>query len=655
MPYLTKSKFKLAAECPTKLYYNEHPEYANQKSGDEFLMALAEGGYQVAELAKCYYREQNPVDLKYLPNEAALRKTNELLSKDNIVIFEAAIKYKNLFVRVDILVKQNNSIRLIEVKSKSIDPKQKNVIMGKRGGLTADWKPYLYDIAFQKHVLLKALPENTITAYLMLIDKSSSCPTDGLNQKFRIKKDKNGRVEIIVSDDISDEDLSEKIMTQVNVDYEIDHVFGKERFYNGNGFYELVDLISDAHIKNERIKPQLGKWCKECEFYISKYEGRASQKSGFKDCWSEMAGFKESDFDEPTILDVWDLRKKDELISHGIYKMSQIDEENIDPNPDNRPGLSRTERQWLQIEKVKNNDNNYEIRMDELSDEMNQWTYPFHFIDFETTRVPIPFNKGHGPNRGIAFQFSHHILYENGTVEHAGEYINTRVGHHPNIDFIRELVKQLNNDSGTIFRYSNHENTFLNEIYNELKNSNQDIADKTELLEFIKSISKSKNDSVEKWHGDRCMVDLWELVKRYYYDPLTNGSNSIKHVFPAILHRSEFLQKKYGKPIYGAKDGIVSLNFQNMQWLQFNGNDILDPYTLLPPIFPESNLTEEDLERLLDAEHLKNGSGAMIAYARMQFSEMSDTERKAITEALKKYCELDTLAMVMIVEAFQHL
>ena len=41
-----------------------------------------------------------------------------------------------------------------------------------------------------------------------------------------------------------------------------------------------------------------------------------------------------------------------------------------------------------------------------------------------------------------------------------------------------------------------------------------------------------------------------------------------------------------------------------------------------------------------------------MAYARMQFDEMSDFERKELAEALLRYCELDTLAMVMIYEYF---
>ena len=50
--YLTKSRFKLAIECPTKLYYTGKKEYANNILDNPFLEALAEGGFQVGELAK---------------------------------------------------------------------------------------------------------------------------------------------------------------------------------------------------------------------------------------------------------------------------------------------------------------------------------------------------------------------------------------------------------------------------------------------------------------------------------------------------------------------------------------------------------------------------------------------------------------------------
>ena len=53
------------------------------------------------------------------------------------------------------------------------------------------------------------------------------------------------------------------------------------------------------------------------------------------------------------------------------------------------------------------------------------------------------------------------------------------------------------------------------------------------------------------------------------------------------------------------------------------------------------------------SNELKDGGAAMTAYARMQFEEMSDYERNELTDSLLKYCELDTMAMVMIYEAWR--
>jgi len=52
MHYLTKSRFKLALECTTKLYYNDNKQYANKAFEDNFLKELATGGFQVGALAQ---------------------------------------------------------------------------------------------------------------------------------------------------------------------------------------------------------------------------------------------------------------------------------------------------------------------------------------------------------------------------------------------------------------------------------------------------------------------------------------------------------------------------------------------------------------------------------------------------------------------------
>jgi hypothetical protein len=149
------------------------------------------------------------------------------------------------------------------------------------------------------------------------------------------------------------------------------------------------------------------------------------------------------------------------------------------------------------------------------------------------------------------------------------------------------------------------------------------------------------------------MVDLLELVLRYFWHPRMGGSNSIKVVLPAILECSQFLQGKYGKPIYGSPKGISSINYENRQWVVPDENKKpKDPYKLLDKIFEDHG--RDELDRIYSEEELADGGAAMMAYAKMQFTEMSEEEFQAINQALLRYCELDTLAMAMLFEGWTH-
>ena len=640
--YLTKSRFKLAMECPTKLYYTGKDEYINQNIDDSFLLALAEGGFQVGELAKHYFADG--YDIETLDYDEALKETNELLLKDKVIIYEAAISYEKFFIRTDILVKDGRNIQLIEVKAKSADD------FYNKSGIKSEWKPYLYDVAFQKYVVCKAFPDYKVTAYLMLADKNAKCPTDGLNQKFRIIEE-NGRKKIKVSKELSEGDLSQPILCKINADDACRMIYSNDYDYQNNtlSFTELINTFAENYRKDLKIKSAISKTCKGCEFIATEDEIKAGYKSGFHECWKEMLGWEDKDFEAGTIFDIWDFRSADKLISEGRIKLTEITEDDIIVKPSDKLGISRTQRQLLQINKMQNNDTTYWIDKDNLSLEMDTWTYPLHFIDFETSMAAIPFNKGRRPYEGIAFQFSHHIVRENGDIEHRGQYLNTEPGVFPNYEFVRKLKTDLEQDEGTIFRYAAHENSYLNMIYRQLNEDKNDISDRKELCKFIRSITKSVNGCSEGWEGLRSMVDMCELVKRYYYDPAMKGSNSIKAVLPAILNSSKFLQDKYSKPIYGTKN-IPSLNYNNWTWIKYEENMVTDPYKLLPKMFED--VSEKDYI-LLNNDQVRDGGAAMTAYAMLQFTEMSDYERNEIKKALLKYCELDTLAMVMIYEGWK--
>lgn len=664
--YLTKSRFKLARECTTKLFYTgKDDEYANQNLEDTFLAELAEGGFQVGELAKCYYPGGHEITTRKA--QEALRQTNELLQLDSVVIFEAALCYKNLFCHADILVKENDFIQLIEVKAKSFNSSDTDIFVGGKGDIKSGWRSYLEDVAFQKYVISNALPGYTVNAYLMMADKDSLCPTNGLNQKFKVRTNEKGRKEVVISPPVNDEDLAVKILGKVCVNEYCDMLINNESFeVDGNTFTfaGLTDYYADIYARDEKVKTPPFPKCGSCEFRASANEKNSGLKSGFEECWQEQLHWEDADFLEPTVLDIWNFRGKEGLMSAGIIKMADVPDDAITLKSNGSSGISNSERQLLQIHKVKDKDNSYWLDKKGLVREMENWNYPLHFIDFETSKAAIPFNKGRRPYEDIAFQFSHHVIIDKaGRVEHRGEYINATPGFFPNYEFVRRLKEELDKDSGSVFRYAEHENTILNAIHRQLEKDSAIVPDYRELQIFIESITHLGPKGKRVRQGARDMIDLRELVVRYYYDPATGGKNSIKQVLPTILNSSDYLQKKYSAPIYGAEGGIKSLNYSNWKWIEYDENGaVKDPYQLLPSMFEDlETLTPEERAILdsgslfSDTDELHDGGAALTAYGKLQFEEMSDYERREITAALKKYCELDTLAMVMIVEGWREM
>ena len=317
--------------------------------------------------------------------------------------------------------------------------------------------------------------------------------------------------------------------------------------------------------------------------------------------------------------------------------------------------MSTNDRQWLQVEMRCENKEKSWFDAEGMATEMSKWTFPLHFIDFETSRVAIPFNKGKRPYEGIAFQFSHHTVDEKGLVKHAGEFINAEPGVFPNYEFIRALKKELETDNGTIFRYADHENSFLVEIWRQLNSeSDEAVPDKQELMDFIQTISHSSEDSATRWIGQRDMVDMLKLVKNYFYHISMKGSNSIKVVLPAVLEASAFVKDKYSQPVYGIPGGIESLNFSEQVWYRTDDQGkVINPYKLLEPVFED--MPDDETEDFSVDDTIASGGAAMTAYARMQFTQMTHVEREHARKALLRYCELDTLAMVMIYEYWKDL
>ncbi|MBY0554869.1 DUF2779 domain-containing protein [bacterium] len=647
--YLTKSVFKIGLECPRKLFYHNKPEeYLNDKTEDPFLAALARGGYQVGALATLKY--PSGIEIKTHKHADAISETAQNLKNANSILFEAAFSSDPLFVRSDIAIKADNMLRIIEVKSKSTDsdddgdefisPKFSKPGLPK---LYAKWIPYIYDLAFQVLVARLNYPDLKVSASLMLLDKSQICTEDGLHQMFRIKKLDDGK-QVVLTKKPDQNFKGFGILKEIDLTALVDEIIdGKEtsEFHISGNLTERASKLSEIYIKNQKfpISQVTGTHCKKCEF-------RGSSdvlKSGFDECWIEFANIQAAS-SKVMSFDLWNYKGSEKALDNKKYLLSDLDEEDL-----GKPGPT-SERQLLQIEQHKSGSKIPFLDLRGLSAEIDSWKWPLHFIDFETCTPAIPFMKGFSPYSELAFQFSHHIMEKDGSVRHAGEFIDLQPGSFPTFNFLRALHKELSNDNGTIFRYSSHENSVINRALFLLEKSDE--SDKKELTSFFKTItnkkaSKKKDDYL--WKGNRNMVDLLELVKKHYLSPLMGSSNSLKYVLPAVLNESSFLKQKYSVPVYGTEK-MHSINFKDHAWIKKVGNDFTsDPYKELPPLFsPEDEVKIESI--FSEENEINNGGAAMMAYCYTQFTEMSDIERERIRSSLLKYCELDTLAMVMLVE-----
>lgn len=640
----TKSLFKIATECPRKLFYAGKSAYRDASKDDAFLQSLADGGFQVGALAKCLYA--GGVEIEATGNAEALALTADQMRAENVTLFEPAIAYGDFLVRIDVLIKTGKSIKLVEVKSKayrSDDPQ----IVGRSGSLKSGFKPYIEDIAFQTFVVRQAYPDCSVTSFLLMPDKSRVSSVDKMNQLFKIERH-DGRAHVIPNPTTNTLTFDTSLLCEVNVDKYIARVHDQGISYpRGQGsLADMAAIWAKAYKEDRPLPPIIGAQCGACQF---KAKPNDALKSGFDECWKEANGWSDIEVKEPTVIDLWKFRDKQKLIERGTIKLSEINRDDLGFDSSDH-GLSNAERQWLQIQWASDSisqniehkaagfffDRNY------MATEMKGWRYPLHFIDFETSAVALPFHVGMRPYENVAFQFSHHVLEQDGSLRHETQFLQADVGAFPNYEFARALRDALSGDTGSVFMWASHENTILAHIVEQLRARDDAPTDKIDLATFLQTLIKG---------GDRAMIDLRTLAQKGYFHPSTKGSNSIKKVLPAVLDSSAYLRERYAQPIYGVAGGIRSLNFRDMVWwTQDQNGRVEDPY---------KKLTNEDVVGRLNNDsgdddiNIIGGGEATMAYGRMQFEALNEETRADLKAKLLRYCELDTLAMAMIVEAWK--
>ena len=620
MSHLSKSDFKVARTCATKLWYKKHG-FPTNNDENEYMKMLADGGFMFGKLAVLLFPEG--IEITGSIPEAIATTETMLAENTNIILFEPAISINNQLVRVDVLVKQDNLIKVIEVKSKSFDAVKMQQEPNYWFNPKYDFTPYIEDIAYQTKVVIEKFSNAKVESYLMMPDTSSISQFDDLINQFQIidipptPNSRYRNVDVVFTG-------SEQLLQAVRDAYNQDQLFVKlipmdqqvsrvmQEVTNASNIF-VNSVVSDS-----KIDCPLSCNCKSCEYTVT---DENHPNSGFDTCWGEFSKV------EPHILSLGQLgninRKTlgneargvgelgciDQLIQERKVSLSDVPIEMV-KSKSGAPYYN--DRPFFQLTK------NEEIILPGLKNEMKLIEYPIHFIDFETNNMCIPLHENMRPYENVIFQWScHTIKHPNAEPIHS-EWLNT-VDRFPNIAFAQSLKNQLGLE-GTFLTWSAYENTQLKAVHNYLEELNNPAY--LELKNWLNRVVSFNKDDTTK------LFDMHELAKKYYFHPIMGGRTSIKVTLPAVLNASNSPVIKRWLEAEGLYD------------IDENGI-IINPYKLLPE--PEIEVGGQKII-------VKEGGGAMSAYKDMLYGINKNNPRvKELYEAtLKKYCKLDTLSMACI-------
>jgi hypothetical protein len=476
--------------------------------------------------------------------------------------------------------------------------------------ILSDWEEKLEDVAFQTIILEKLRPDLTIKPFLVLVDTSKRSGIDNVPGLFDLvveaKPDGKDRVQTARYSGPPELLAELDLVTEVDVAEEVAML--REAVEEAAARYEAM---LDAPLSSYVAGVTRGAGCRDCEFRVTS----EAQPNGFIDCWGPLAAPK------PHVLELYKASQAklpdktslvDAMIAAGKTSLLDIDETCFECDPA-KPG-SNGNRQRRQVEYTRSNSIYCASELREGVATLESRAAAgekLYFIDFETSRLALPYHKGMRPYGLVAFQWSCHTLDALDTTPRHSEFLNME-DIWPNQSFAQSLRDAIG-DSGPVLTWSHFEGTTLKQIVPELRHFGHEMP---ELIDWMQDVVENR------------IVDLHEWARCYYYNPGMRGRTSIKVVLDALWQSDPEMRSQFAS------------------WTGRSSEGVADPYHALPKV---------EIAGVLQDVH--EGTGAMRAYQEMMYgAEKNIPEIKdKWASLLKQYCALDTLSMVVILEHWRRL
>lgn len=171
--------------------------------------------------------------------------------------------------------------------------------------------------------------------------------------------------------------------------------------------------------------------------------------------------------------------------------------------------LKLTARQRWQIDAARTG--RERVKRSRLREFVETVRFPCWFLDYETFQTPVPLFSGTWPYQQVPFQYSIHVLHENGEMEHR-EFLWTDAGEPPILPLAEALRRDIGDDGSVLVWWKGFEGS---------RN--------TELAEAVPHLADFLHDLNAR------MVDLMEPISRgLWVHPAFGGSTSIKKVLPVV-------------------------------------------------------------------------------------------------------------------------